>query len=112
MNDIITNLQRHYEFLADPKLNGRVPGQEGNRLARVYIQQQFQPIGLTTLFDGNWFQEYKTLASGRDVIGVNVGGQIKGLLADDESPIEVAPDRNIIDLIISEIKSKYLRRHD
>jgi aminopeptidase YwaD len=56
----LSNLKHHCEFLANPKLNGRVPGYEGNRLARNYIRQQFEAIGLTPLFDQNWYQEYRT----------------------------------------------------
>ena len=58
----LSNLKHHCEFLANPKLNGRVPGHEGNRLARNYIRQQFEAIGLTPFFDQNWYREYPAQA--------------------------------------------------
>jgi Peptidase family M28 len=74
---LLNNLKDHCEFLADPRLNGRVPGEEGNRLARDYIRQQFEQIGLTPLFGQEWIQEYLTKASGKAVTGANVAGQLK-----------------------------------
>ncbi|MEX1330172.1 MAG: M28 family peptidase [Desulfobacterales bacterium] len=73
----LSNLKDHCEFLANPELNGRVPGQVGNRLARNYIRQQFEEIGLTPLFGQSWYQEYPTQASGNSVIGANVGGTLR-----------------------------------
>jgi hypothetical protein len=76
LDERLSNLKHHCEFLANPNLNGRVPGHEGNRLARNYILQQFEAIGLTPLFDRNWYQEYPTQASGNAVRGTNVGGAL------------------------------------
>ena len=73
----LSNLKGHCEFLANPKLNGRVPGHEGNRLARNYIRQQFEAIGLTPLFGQSWYQQYPTQASGNAVTGTNVGGVLR-----------------------------------
>lgn len=73
----VGNLKKHCEFLANPKLNGRVPGQEGNRLARRYIRQQFEEIGLMPLFGEDWYQEYQTKSSGQVVYGANVGGLLR-----------------------------------
>jgi hypothetical protein len=82
----LSNLKHHCEFLANPKLNGRVPGHEGNRLARNYIRQQFEAIGLTPLFDQNWYQEYPTQASGNAVTGTNVGGALRAGVTNLNAP--------------------------
>ena len=70
------NLKKHCEFLAHPDLDGRVPGREGNRRARLYIQAQFEAAGLTPLFGDSWFQPYATRAGGPGIEGVNVGGML------------------------------------
>ena len=82
----LSNLKDHCEFLANPELNGRVPGHEGNRLARDYIRQQFEAIGLTPLFGQSWYQEYPTQARGNSVIGANVGGALRASGANMDAP--------------------------
>ena len=113
-DDRLSNLKNHCEFLANPKLNGRVPGHEGNRLARNYIQQQFEAIGLTPLFDRNWYQEYPTQASGKAVMGVNVGGTLRAGVPNLSAMTgqDIAPHRPTLDALVSEIKSTYLGRSD
>ena len=63
-------------FPGRPGLGGRVPGTEGNRLAREYIREQFEALPLAPLFDGGWRQSYQTLAAGRPLEAVNVGGRL------------------------------------
>jgi Zn-dependent M28 family amino/carboxypeptidase len=82
----LSNLKDHCEFLANPALNGRVPGREGNRLARNYIRQKFEEIGLTPLFGQSWYQEYPTQASGKLVIGKNVGGTLEASVGNINAP--------------------------
>jgi len=43
---LIANLQKHIEFLADDKLEGRRTGTNGEKLASEYIRNQFKRIGL------------------------------------------------------------------
>lgn len=42
-------LQSHVRFLADPSLQGRKPGTQGNRAAADYIRTRFQDAGLVPL---------------------------------------------------------------
>ncbi|MDE3036288.1 MAG: M28 family peptidase, partial [Nitrospirota bacterium] len=42
-------LQTHVRFLADPSLQGRKPGTQGNRAAAEYIKSRFQEAGLVPL---------------------------------------------------------------
>ncbi|MDD4890778.1 MAG: M28 family peptidase [Phycisphaerae bacterium] len=63
----------HVNFLADPKLGGRVAGTDGNRVAREYIAAQFRQAGLTPAGDaGTFFQAFtndrlRTPADGCDL---------------------------------------------
>ncbi len=43
------NLQRHLEFLADDKLEGRLAGSKGETLAAKYIEKHFRSYGLKPL---------------------------------------------------------------
>lgn len=71
------NLRAHCNFLADPALNGRVPGAEGNRLAREYIGARLSELPLLPLFDGSWYQDYAAEASGFPVKAVNIGAVLE-----------------------------------
>ncbi len=73
MDQLAQNLRAHCNFLADPALNGRVPGKEGNRLAREYIKDRLARLPLAPLFTGNWYQEYLAEAAGVPVTAVNIG---------------------------------------
>lgn len=73
---IINNLRKHCEFLADPKLNGRVSGTQGNRIAREYIRKQFENSGLMPLFGESWYQKYHTRVTGEKITAVNIGGRL------------------------------------
>jgi hypothetical protein len=73
---MINNLRKHCEFLADPKLNGRVPGTQGNRIAREYIRKQFENSGLMPLFGESWYQKYHTRVTGEKITAVNIGGRL------------------------------------
>ena len=43
---LVTNLQKHIQFLADDKLEGRRTGTPGEVAAATYISNQFKTIGL------------------------------------------------------------------
>jgi len=73
MDELAENLRAHCNFLAAPALDGRVPGEEGNRLAREYIIERLSRLPLSPLFDGEWSQAYRTEASGAPVTAVNIG---------------------------------------
>jgi hypothetical protein len=88
----LSNLKNHCEFLANPKLNGRVPGHEGNRLARNYIQQQFEAKVIPAESVDTIELEARYLSA--------MTGQV------------IAPHRPTLDALVSEIKSTYLGRSD
>ncbi|MBN2152189.1 MAG: M28 family peptidase [Candidatus Lokiarchaeota archaeon] len=76
-------------FLADPALEGRVPGSEGSRIAREYIINTFQRHGLKPLFDDkrSFTQEFgcmsghgRALVDGERARGANVGAIVEGNL--------------------------------
>ncbi|MCX6319123.1 MAG: M20/M25/M40 family metallo-hydrolase [Bacteroidetes bacterium] len=52
------NLKKHIEFLADDKLEGRRTGTKGEELAREYIKEQFEAIGLTPKGTGSFPQAF------------------------------------------------------
>ncbi len=50
-------LRGHIRFLADDLLEGRGPGSRGDQLAQLYLQTQFQTLGLRpAAADGKWTQ--------------------------------------------------------
>ena len=50
-------LRGHIRFLADDLLEGRGPGSRGDRLTQLYLQTQFQTLGLRpAAADGKWAQ--------------------------------------------------------
>ncbi len=52
-----TTLRGHIRFLADDLLEGRGPGSRGDRLTQLYLQTQFQTLGLRPAAGGNqWTQ--------------------------------------------------------
>ena len=55
---IVTNLQAHIGYLADDKLEGRRAGTNGEKLAREYIQKEFEKIGLRPVGNQQWFQAF------------------------------------------------------
>lgn len=56
---VITNLQRHIEYLASDKLEGRRTGSAGEMLAMDYISGQFKSIGLTPRGSDGYFQPFE-----------------------------------------------------
>ncbi len=56
---VISNLQRHVNFLADDRLEGRRAGTAGEELAREYIAAEFGKVGLLPKGDnGGWWQAF------------------------------------------------------
>ncbi|MFX0102981.1 MAG: M28 family metallopeptidase [Candidatus Hodarchaeota archaeon] len=79
MNNSIkdTQLWKDISFLADERLNGRAYNTEGNRIAREYLLQRFEEIGLTPLFDDDTSYTQEIIV-GEKSYGVNIGGYIPG----------------------------------
>jgi aminopeptidase YwaD len=57
--EIISNLQKHIDFLSNDKLEGRRTGTAGETLAAEYISQRFQEIGLTPKGSDNFLQPFE-----------------------------------------------------
>src|SRR5436190_1129961 len=55
---ILTNLQKHIQYLADDKLEGRRTGTQGELLAMNYIADQFKLIGLQAKGIEGYFQPF------------------------------------------------------
>jgi len=56
---MITNLQEHITYLADDKLEGRKAGTNGEKLARDYISNQFEKVGLEPKGEQGWVQPFE-----------------------------------------------------
>ena len=63
---IVSNLQSHIRYLADDKLEGRRAGTAGEKLAREYISNQFQTLGLLAKGDEEWYQPFE-INDGRQI---------------------------------------------
>jgi hypothetical protein len=53
-----SDLKKHLYILADPAMEGRETGTEGQRKAAVYIQQQFTKLGIAPGNNGSYEQFY------------------------------------------------------
>lgn len=58
------NIQKHIQYLADDKLQGRQTGSEGERMAMDYIQKEFKKLKLTPMGDGSSFEQAFTFKGG------------------------------------------------
>lgn len=56
---VLANLQKHIEFLASDKLEGRRTGTEGEKLAMEYISNQFKEIGLVAKGSKEYYQPFE-----------------------------------------------------
>ena len=58
--ELMNNLKAHISFLADDKLEGRRAGSEGEKLAYIYLSDQFKNIGLAPKGDnGTYMQQFE-----------------------------------------------------
>ena len=75
-------LDESLRFLADPKLDGRVPGTEGHRIAGQYLLEQMRELEMQPLFDGQYEQEITGEGSsgGKNLCGFYRGRSGKKLL--------------------------------
>ncbi len=56
---IVANLQTHIGYLADDKLEGRRAGTNGEKLAREYIANEFQKIGIQPKGSDSFYQPFE-----------------------------------------------------
>jgi hypothetical protein len=55
---LVSNLQKHIEFLADDKLEGRRTGSSGEATAAAYIANQFKAIGIAPKGTNEFMQPF------------------------------------------------------
>ncbi len=55
----VASLQAHISFLADDKLEGRRAGTNGEKLAREYISNEFQKIGILPKGTNGYYQSFE-----------------------------------------------------
>jgi len=58
------NIQKHIQYLADDKLQGRQTGSVGERMAMDYIQNEFKKLKLAPMGDVNSFEQAFTFKGG------------------------------------------------
>lgn len=56
---LIANLHQHIEYLADDKLEGRLTGTKGEKLAAEYIKNEFEKIGLQPKGSEGFYQPFE-----------------------------------------------------
>jgi aminopeptidase YwaD len=74
----IANLQMHVAYLASDKLEGRLAGSPGEKLAAVYISGQMKDMGLATLGEEGFLQTF-TIKEGKEPAAdtkMSIGEQI------------------------------------
>jgi hypothetical protein len=77
-----SGLLAHLTFLASDSLEGRATGSRGNRIAREYIAQAFDDIGLAR-FEGSWVQPFTFERDDASYDGANVVGFVEGAASRD-----------------------------
>lgn len=78
----------HVKYLADDKLEGRLPGTPGIELAAEYIARQFESAGLTPAGDdGTWFQTFE-VRRGKRLVPDEALLEVGGL----DEPLKVGED--------------------
>lgn len=55
----IEELRDHIKYLASDKLEGRLAGSEGGKLAAEYVKSEFEKYGLLPFYDGSYFQPFE-----------------------------------------------------
>jgi hypothetical protein len=63
------NIQKHIQYLADDKLQGRQTGSEGERMAMDYIQKEFKKLKLAPMGDASSFEQAFTFKGGTHATG-------------------------------------------
>jgi aminopeptidase YwaD len=76
--ELAKRLEQHVAFLASDSLEGRGLGTDGKIIAKNYIANQFQSIGLEKFNDEGYFQKFNLRVSLVRVDAVNVIGYLKG----------------------------------
>ncbi len=64
--ELVTRLQKHVQYLADDKLEGRLTGTNGELLAMEYIVGQYREMGLEPKGSNGYVQEF-TIQEGKQI---------------------------------------------
>ena len=73
----------HLEFLSADSLEGRFVGSRGNRIAREYIQNTFEQLGLLP-FGGSFTETFPVERDDRQMQGANVVAHVRGVEEPDQ----------------------------
>jgi aminopeptidase YwaD len=68
---IIRNLKRHIYYLADDKLEGRLAGSKGEKLASSYIIEQYKKMSIAPMGNDGSFLQAFTFDNGKKASGKN-----------------------------------------
>ncbi len=75
--EIITNIQKHVNFLSADSLDGRGLSTQGHSMAGIYISKSFEEIGLKK-YDNDYIQEFNLRIQLVSLTGKNIVGIIEG----------------------------------
>ncbi|MBX9734033.1 MAG: M28 family peptidase [Chitinophagaceae bacterium] len=93
---LVANLQKHVQFLADDKLEGRRTGTKGEQLAMEYIISQYKQLGLLPAGANGYVQEFE-INEGKQVAAnsyLTVDGK-QLVLNEDYIPLAFSKEGNI-----------------
>ena len=65
--ETLNNLTNHISFLSSDLLQGRRAGSEGERAAAIYIINEFQKTGLTSILSNNEYRQHFDIDEGKEM---------------------------------------------
>ncbi|WP_298349800.1 M20/M25/M40 family metallo-hydrolase [Runella sp.] len=105
LNKIDSNqIRAHVQFLADDKLKGRLPGQEGYQMAVDYVSGQFKSMGLIPADEGGGYTQKVILRKSilkKDALSLRMNlknGETKTLEYGSEYLIFPHPEKTSVDI--------------
>ena len=105
LNKIDSNqIRAHVQFLADDKLKGRLPGQEGYQMAVDYVSGQFKSMGLIPAGEGGGYTQKVILRKSilkKDALSLRMNlknGETKTLEYGSEYLIFPHPEKTSVDI--------------
>jgi aminopeptidase YwaD len=90
---LIANLQQHIQYLADDRLEGRLTGSAGEKLAATYIIGEFDKIGLQPKGNNGFYQDFEVNEGKQINAGTKLSIDGKNLqLYTEFFPLALSPD--------------------